>query len=266
MSRRPLSSTQAFPGAGSANDIGKLVKTVLAKVKNDGTIDLNSAVSGTLELNPESWEESIVTNWVPHAIPGQSSPIFQWVSGGPRTVTFDALVTKDTSEFLNKPVNPLAALADAAINAVGTIASSFLGVNLPPIGDLLGGFTSGSGEELGIHNNLDYYRSLCYPKYVDGIVDSSPPLIALYAGKTFNTQLTDPGTDSISPDTTVWILVDLKIRITKQLPNLTPMEAMVSFRLMQYPFKAIDASAFGAAEVPAAGPAGLDASLGGLLA
>ena len=31
------------------------------------------------------------------------------------------------------------------------------------------------------------------------------------------------------------MLVDLKIRFTKWLPNLTPMEAVCSFRFLQYP-------------------------------
>jgi hypothetical protein len=38
----------------------------------------------------------------------------------------------------------------------------------------------------------------------------------------------------ISVDTDLWVVTDLRIKITKQLPNLAPMEAIVSFQLTQY--------------------------------
>jgi hypothetical protein len=242
MARKPLnvSSTAGF-GIGVDNSSGQLFKAAIGIVKSNGTID-PSTITPFL-LNPDSWEETIETNWVAHNIPG-NSPVYQWVSGGPRALTFDALVTKDTSEFLNAPPKALDALKNTAINAVGSIACNFLGVNLPPIQDLLSTFDSaGSGEDLGISTTLDFYRSLLYPMYVDGKIDSNPPLLALYTGKTFDNQKTYPG-ESVNSNMTVWILTNLKIHISKQLPNLTPMEALVSFKLLQYPFKSIGQDAF----------------------
>lgn len=250
MSRKPLQSILDTVGILDANDTGKLYKVALGKIDQKGKIDITSLQAGKFDLNPESWEESIDTNWVQHQIPGQSSQILQWVSGGPRALAFDALITKDSSDFLNTPADPLSALADTAINAVGSIASNFLGINLPPIGDLLGGFTQGPGEVLGINQQLDYFRSLLYPVYSNNEIDSSPPLLVLYSGKSFDNANTYPGTSSINSSTTVWVLTNLKIRITKQLPNLTPMEAMASFRLVQYPFKSLGQEQFSQTQLP----------------
>ena len=245
MARKPLVPATGLATADVANN-GKLYKAALIRIKPDGTIDQTSKSLGRLLLNPETWEESIDSNWVANQIPGQSNPIYQWVSGGPRVITFDALVTRDNSEFLkDKGQNdPLAAAIDTAINAVGDIASSFIGINVPPIADLFGAFGDNSeGENLGIHSYLNYYRSLLYPNYSAGRIDTSPPLIVLYAGKTFSSKNTTPA-DKIGANSDVWVVTSLKIRVTKQLPNLTPMEAVVTFRLNQYPFSSIGASHF----------------------
>lgn len=244
--RKPLGSMNqtAYPDLG--NDSNTLHKMTIVRVTADGKVDPSYFVPGTLLLNPDTMEESIVSNWVPNPIPGQSLPLLQWVHGGPRAITFDALVTRDTSEFLKPSASdPLAGAIDTAINAVGDLASSFFGVNVPPLGDLLGGFAGNTtGEQLSVVDKLSYYRSLCYPNYAEGIIDTSPPLVVIYAGKTFGSAQTTPS-DQLGLDSDVWCLVDLKIRFTKWLPNLTPMEAVCSFRFLQYPIIPLSRGHFG---------------------
>jgi len=247
MARRPSRVNYGTPLAGEPN-LGNFNKVVVARVDSDGSVDENSLVTGQLLLNPESIDDEKTSNWVANQIPGQSDPVYQWVSGGPRVVSFDALMTLDTSEFLNTPPSPFGKLADKAINAVGAIASNFLGVTVTAstfTDSFSGPDTSQDGLDLSISDSLDYFRSLMYPKYEGGRLATSPPIIVLYFGSTLSSTIGDPPIEGrIDENTDLWVLLDLKIKITKQLPNLAPMEAIVSFRFNQYTTKSFGSEHF----------------------
>lgn len=205
----------------------------ICKVLPNNKIDLENPFAKFL-LNPSTWDEHKTTNWIMHNIPGESDPVLQWAGGGPRTITVDALVTKDQSGFdLVNPPDPVGKLVDQALTVVGNIASSFLGVNVPAIGDLLPIGSKGEGENLSIDSYLNYYRSLLYPLTENdkATLAGSPPLVALFVGKSLSKNMASA---DISVDTDLWVVTDLRIKITKQLPNLAPMEATVSFQLTQY--------------------------------
>lgn len=206
-----------------------LLSAGLFTVSFSNKINLDNTF-GFFLLNPSSWEEHKSSNWIPHNIPGESDPILQWTSGGARTITVDSLVTRDHSGY--DTVNP-PSFASQALNVVGHIASAFLGVSVPPLGDLLGIGDQGAGEELSIADHLNYYRSLMYPSTDDDRTEltGSPPLVALFAGKSFSKNMSG---SEVSIDTDLWVVTDLRIKITKQLPNLAPMEANVTFTLVQY--------------------------------
>lgn len=240
-----------------------LLTAGLFKVLPNNTIDINNNY-GYFLLNPSAFEEHKTSNWVQHSIPGESDPILQWTSGGARTVTFEALVTKDHSGFnLVDPPSFLGGLIDDAITAVGSIASSFLGVPVPAIGDLLPIGDQGQGEELSIDSYLNYYRSLMYPLTENdkSVLKNSPPLVALFAGKSISKNMA--GTE-IALDTDLWVVPDLKIKITKQLPNLAPLEAVVTFTLVQYNRRTKDQNDFAQNTPTAPGASGSlgDAILG----
>lgn len=241
MSRRPIKyggiaepGPSVGPSVGNSQLGARLQRMSIARVTPSGNIDTVSKQLGLLLLNPESIQENKTANWVVNQIPGASDPLLQWTGGGPRTISFDALVTRDTADFLGPQTDdPLAGLVDSAVNAIGSIASNFLGVNLPAIGDLFASTGPGPGEELSIENQLQYYRSLQYPTYAQGRLDASPPLIVLLAGKALGNVGSAPVT-TISANNDLWVLTELGTRITKFLPNLTPMEAVVSFKFTQY--------------------------------
>lgn len=225
----------------------ELYVAAIIPIKPDGTKDTSAVTidKGMFYLNPSSWEEDKTSNWIQHNIPGSSDPILQWVSGGARTLTFEALVTKDQyHEPHLSPVSPgpLGALADAALSVVGSIASAFAGVNLPPIPDIVGLVTGGTnqtaGNQLSIADKLNFYRSLAYPTYTaQGKLQSSPPLVFIAAGETFTKR---PLGNRISFNDTLWVVYSTKISITKQLPNLSPLEATVTFTLLEYALKPKD--------------------------
>jgi len=233
MSRKPLLKINDIAEAGKANN--KFYSAAILKVETNGSIIENT--EGIFLLNPSTWEENKSSNWVPNIIPGQSGPIYQWMSGGPRIVNFEALVTNDTSNFLNPPKPSADSLIDSALGVVGEIASAFAGVSIPPIGDIFGGVDEqAEGTDLSITNNLRYYRSLMLPKYNEdkNSLVQSPPLVVLVVGKTFSNDNMVGGNISAGGDSTAWMVTNLNIKITKQLPNLDPMEALVQFTLHEY--------------------------------
>ena len=234
MPRRNLSKDGGI--AKPSDNTGKLLKVGLYRVSSDGTVSLTDE-KGTFLLNPSNYTESKTTNWQAHNIPGQSNPVHQWISGGPRQVTFDALVTRDSSDFDKKTPSLLGGLVDKGLEVVGSIASEFAGVSIPPLDNLFS-TTAAPGTKLSIADKLGYYRSLQYPIYSSNYsaLIASPPLLVLVAGRTFSDEqpnkmvLPTPG----SPYLPIWVLTSLSIKITKQLPNLDPMEAIVSFGLEEY--------------------------------
>lgn len=261
MSRRPLTQTDeiASGAAGQVTETGnipglsgtssiKFKSAAILKIAADGTI-VSDNDEGTFLINPESIEDTKTSNWVAHNIPGQSDPILQWTHGGPRTVSFEALITNDTSYYVKNTANPLGALAGAAIAAVGSIASAFAQVNVP-VGSLIGMFNKASvtpTSRLDISRQLDYYRSLLYPTYSDDFSQlvGSPPLLVLYFGTSLGNNFNLGTSGKIDPFSDIWVLTDLNIKITKQNPDLTPLEAIADFKLMQYTFISRDASTFG---------------------
>ena len=218
----------------------------LFPISDRGEVQISE--SGIFMLNPTSWTESKSANWVEHIVPGQSDPVLQWVSSGARTVTFEALVTADTSDFVSgqkrqpgEETDPL----KKAVTFIGSIAAAFFKVPAPaPRVES----DDDRGDNLDISNYLNYYRSLLYPVYdkVDNPnkLRNSPPLLVLYNGNAINKlPMGGPGT-RVSSQHDIWVLVDLQINITKQLPNLAPMEATVSFKLMQYNIRSFDRNRF----------------------
>lgn len=237
MARKYQSKSDVIASPTNNND--KLVKAALFKVDIQGNIKSNN-INAKFLLNPSSLEDVKSNNWVENNIPGQSDPVLQWVSGGPRNLNFTALVTKDTiHESPKVDKDPIDSLVDTAINAVGSLASTIAGINIPAVSTISALFTSASdtkGTELSIARHLNYYRSLMYPDIdQSGILVSSPPLVVFALGKTLNSLHCKNVTGKIdAKNTDIWIIKNVSIRVTKWLPNLDPMEAEVSFQCVQY--------------------------------
>jgi len=231
---------------------GKKIQGETLQVAGLFPVDIRGEIkisdSGIFLLNPASWQESKSANWIEHSVPGQSDPVLQWISSGARTVSFEALVTADTSDFISgqkrKPGEETDPLKKST-NFVGSIAAAFFKVPAPSPRQ---SSDANRGSNLDISNYLNYYRSLLYPVY-DKVnnptrLKASPPLLVLYSGNTFNKLPLGTTGARISAENDIWVLTDLQINITKQLPNLAPLEATVSFKLMQYNIKSFDRTRF----------------------
>ena len=223
---------------------GFIYRAGIFKVDKQGFIKKDES-AGAFLLNPSTYEETKTANWAPQNIPGQSDPILQWISSGPRTITFDALVTNDTSNFddgqIQKPGENSG--LNKALSKIGDIASAFFKVTVPAAPT--SPFNERNSDTLDISNMLNYYRSLLYPIYdrtnSPRKLRSSPPLVVLVAGNTFSSDVYER---RISNNQDVWVVTNLRIKITKQTPNLSPLEALVSFSLTQYTIKSFSGDKF----------------------
>jgi len=236
---------------GIDNVEGVLKKAALFPVDITGKIIVDPL--GIFHLNPSTFNETKSANWVQTNIPGQSDPVLQWVSSGARTLSFDALVTADTSDFTVEEVKAVTERARPknVQEAVATFAAKLFKVQLPAPRSQT---PLKNSEVLDISDTLDYYRSLLYPTYSDpsgkGVpqrLAKSPPLLVLLAGSGLAKlaySISANNTGRITNKHDVWVLTDLRINITKQLPNLAPMEATVGFTLVQYNIRSFDRNRF----------------------
>jgi len=230
---------------GHKDNNGTLRKAALFEIDSKGNI-VTGRVEAVFLLNPSTWRETKSANWVQQQVPGQSDPILQWMSSGPRVLSFEALVTKDTSYFngfevfQQQTLDPL----NKTLTKVGDIAGAFFNITVPPPRQDVASKAE-DGTDLDIAKFLNYYRSLLYPTY--DIPDNprrlrrSPPLLVLMAGRSI---ARFPYEKRIDSQSDIWVLTNLDINITKQLPNLAPMEATVSFQLTQYNIRSFDHTRF----------------------
>lgn len=241
MAIKALNKSKASPLANpTSENKGELKAAAIFAVDREGTIIKNDA--GIFLLNPTTIQDTKSANWTQQQVPGQSDPVLQWTSSGPRTLTFQALVTVDTSNYVSGQVtqpgvnsNPLTKL----LPYIGGIAAAFAKVTVPKP-DLS---KVSEKTEFDISQILNYYRSLLYPTYNKNstALEASPPLVVLYMGNSI--AKIDYG-DKITTTTDVWVITNLDIQVTKFLPNLAPMEAIVNFQLTQYTIRSFDRGRF----------------------
>lgn len=80
-----------------------------------------------LQYYPESISDSKAVNYQTKDIPGASLPLYQWVSGGERTITFTAVFTTDTDHYQANSVTGRAASDDPVGMDLSKRASAQLG-------------------------------------------------------------------------------------------------------------------------------------------
>lgn len=195
--------------------------------------DLDVAELAEFYLNPSSWNDSKGAKWIKHTVPGLSDPHQQWIASGPRTITFEALVTKDLSESTtkNRKKDSFACNVSGAVAQVARIAG---------IGVLVQGLTAAESLEaqnlgttaatekldLDITDKLNFYRSLTYPNVAADTnrVSRPPNLVRLLVGATLGKRT----------DNAFFVVDKVDIQITKQYADLTPIEAIVTFTLTEF--------------------------------
>lgn len=80
-----------------------------------------------LQYYPESISDTKAVNYQTKDIPGASLPLYQWVSGGERLISFTAIFTTDTDHYQANSATGRAANDDPASQALSQRASAQLG-------------------------------------------------------------------------------------------------------------------------------------------
>lgn len=80
-----------------------------------------------LQYYPESITDSKAVNYQTKDVPGASLPLYQWVSGGERTISFTAVFTTDTDHYQANSVSGRTADDDPVSQSLSNRASAQLG-------------------------------------------------------------------------------------------------------------------------------------------
>jgi len=207
-----------------------LKKARLEVVRGDNISGISLGALAEFFINPSTWAESKTANWVKHNVPGNSDPHQQWTSSGARTITFEALVTNDSENGMVVKDSSQAAVCNpprvtSVVKRIGAIAAqafNISGLNL----DDVKAINSSSALKLNINEKLNFYRSLCYPNLVSSRnrVESAPFFVKLIVGSTFGKRTQN----------SLFVVDKVDIQITKQYPDLAPIEARVTFTLTEF--------------------------------
>jgi len=216
-------------------------KYIKAKIQLIRVVDEGKSIEiiptgsrGEFFLNPDGIQDVKSSGWVKKRVPGLSDPHQQWVAGEARTVVFKALITNDRSEGHVQGSSPDTGKSTpknkiSFVKRIGAVASQVF--NIPDLG------TSGSLEAqnrnpssgpliLSISEKIAFYKSLVYPTAFDSNGAVSPPyLVKLSVGTTFGSA--SPIRDSI------FVVDKVEIDFTRWLPDLTPIEAVVTFTMSE---------------------------------
>ena len=73
----------------------KVANLLIAPLDDNGKIDESLGGAKILQYFPDSIEDSRSANWQPREIMGSPLPLYQWVSGSERIISFTARFTRD---------------------------------------------------------------------------------------------------------------------------------------------------------------------------
>lgn len=154
---------------------------------------------------PQSLTDDYQVDYAEHKIPGGSHPLYQWVGGGGRTITFEAIFTSELNTMRTSGQSPLSAAAAAATAALASLVPS-------------ADFTTDVGAALA------RIRSWMLPSYDQGgrLGNTDPPKILTLVFP--NTKL-GGSTDMIDV-----ILRSAPIQIESWFPNGQPRVATVNLQ------------------------------------
>lgn len=146
----------------------KIAKVVMAELKPDGTV---STPVVQFQYYPESISDSRGVSLQEKDVVGGSHPIYQWVHGSPREISFDALFTADLAK---DPTNLLQGLS----NIVGSVKSPAQALTGAAMGVL--NSQKASPWDQDIRSQIAWLRAKTYPLYEGKKPVQAPPKLLLH--------------------------------------------------------------------------------------
>lgn len=141
------------------------VKAQIIPLNPNGTE--NSSLSRAFQYFPNEISDSKSVNYASKNIPGGSHPLYQFVNGGDRTISFTAIFTSDED-----PASPdlLSALQGGLDIGIGSLTNLITG------GPSQSGATKHNAP---VESAVIWLRSFMYPSYAQKTA-SPPPVVRLY--------------------------------------------------------------------------------------
>lgn len=128
---------------------------------------------------PQTIDDSKSGDYVEKTVIGSSHPIYQWLHGGKRSISFDAVLTSDFTKGTGQ--NPL-----GAFGAVAETVTSFI---KSPAATAISTLSSGgqdpydpdgsTGKNVNIAAGISWFRSKLYPTYKGNEPVKPPPKLLL---------------------------------------------------------------------------------------
>jgi hypothetical protein len=172
---------------------------------DDGSVDLDTLRS--FQYYPETISDSYSTEWAQKNIIGGSHPIYQWMHGNARMISFEAVFTADIDPYPPPSGSSLLGAASNAINDAGAIASALssnpLGTAIAAVKTAIGG-NSSSLDPAGA---AAWLRSKLYPTYSSGVANPPYPMYLIMpnsgitSGVGLGTTTSSVPTSPLSPST-----------------------------------------------------------------
>jgi hypothetical protein len=189
---------------------------------------------------PEEINDNKQTNWETKNIPGLSHPIYQWISGGGREISFTAIFTRDRA---------LTSVEKQLLNSVevdASYASSFIGT----LSGVPGTSFPYDPRNVDIPSALAYLRQFLYPTYSNNPQERAKPPAKLILGFPGSRINANPW-GQLSDDELVCFMTQCDISIGGFFGDGTPRIAKVALQfteLIQYEqrVKPVDSRAIGA--------------------
>jgi hypothetical protein len=150
-----------------------IAKAALVDLNDNGS--LNNSTYRTFQYFPETISDTRSSEWQAKNVIGGSHPIYQWIYGSGREISFEATFTRDymsvkSDGSLNSTLN----LIDSAIkNPIGTAISLVKN----------GGSTNNEGDyTVKMEGAIAWLRSKTYPSYPNRIAKAPPKMLLVLPG------------------------------------------------------------------------------------
>ena len=161
----------------------------LVDIDDSGSADVSSRIA--FQYFPETITDSYSTEWVQKNIIGGSHPIYQWIHGNARSISFEAVFTADAPPkgFDSIGSNPLTGAANA-ISDIGAVVSQ---VSKNPLGtaiSLVKSAAGGSQVSIDVAGAIAWLKSKLYPDYQDGVALPPPKMLLILPNSGIVSQVT----------------------------------------------------------------------------
>lgn len=196
----------SLSSALGTRDDRRISSCSLIDLKDNGSPDDSTRLS--FQYFPETIQDSYSTEWAQKNIIGGSHPIYQWMHGNGRQISFEAVFSADTPPKGFDQAGDGGNFLETLSTGISDIGSSIGQITKNPIGSAISALKGASQAQMDVAGGIAWLKSKLYPTYqkrvarppakmllilpnsgivskVNGIKDDSVPVIMLSCNVTY---------------------------------------------------------------------------------